>query len=721
MRMFSPYGMIPGGTYNRMGYYNPYLPQIYGAGNQQQLCTPIGTMGTMPGMIPAPQNQSKAPAQTKVNVQGKTPVKKTTASEAAVHPIKKAEAKKVNHALSVSNFTANDLTEEALDQIVGKYGIEIDDIYNLAPGQEWMFAQAKTVTSAFFTQALFRAVIKIKPSTFRQKVDEVCKAHDNLRTAFAHENMKKPYQVVLKNRTADLRFLDMSSTAAEDMDDVLKNIMDADRRRGFDLENDKLLRIAIYKTCEEDTYAILISQPHINNDGASTGILLKELFLDYAMEGEGLPTEELDHVSFGKYAEWLENLDKTEEINYWKEVLKDLPPLTKAPGYVASNMTYDMSTKGLSFESDVNKKIRKMQGTYKATISNIMMTAWGIMLQKLYGTSDVTFAAITSGRGVEVQKSEMITGGMVNAVPVRIRVEEDVTFATQVKNVQKQFTQSLEYSHCSPMELQDAIGRTEPIFDHLLNFHNFAGADDFSNAPKIPGITLLDSESFDNLSTDLCLYFMMQRGSFVCNFTYNKNTFTDTKIKILMDCFKQVLLQIAENDPELKISQIECPDISVFAAADREEEAEKQNITSFICGLSVFQGVDETALRELADFAKITSYVADDIIISEKKQIDKLSFVMEGYVELAREAMDGWTNSLMSLKAGKLISVEGILEGVPTYTLARAISKEVKVLSFQREIIWKYIEKYPCISLNIMKELEGISKSYSFLWLSSDQ
>ena len=113
----------------------------------------------------------------------------------------------------------------------------------------------------------------------------------------------------------------------------------------------------------------------------------------------------------------------------------------------------------------------------------------------------------------------------------------------------------------------------------------------------------------------------------------------------------------------------------------------KQSITSFICGLSVFQGVDEAAFeRTMADFAKITSYVADDIIISEKKQIDKFSFVMEGYVELAREAMDGWTNSLMSLKAGKLISVEGILEGVPTYTLARAISKRLRFFLFKGKL-----------------------------------
>ncbi|HAP79600.1 MAG TPA: hypothetical protein DCQ78_05515 [Ruminococcus sp.] len=706
--------------------YNPFyfLYKMGYAGMQPMVqpyswAVPQQMMQPMPQQLCIPLQSYTVPAQPVPQTPSASAVSASSGASRTV-PIKKAEKKKAKYNLKVSDFTANDLTEEILDAIVGKYGVEIDDIYNLAPGQEWMFSQARTVTSAFFTQALFKAVIKIKPSTLRQKVDEVCEKRDNLRTAFAYEGLPKPYQVVLKNRRADLKFFDISNVAVEDLDDTLKNLMSADRRRGFDLENDQLLRISIYKTCEEDTYAILISQPHINNDGASTGILLKELFLDYAMESEGIKTDELENVSFSKYAEWLEKLDRTEEFNYWKEQLADLPPLISAPGYVKSNMEFEISTKSLTFDKETNKKIRKMQGTYKATINNIMQTAWGVMLQKLYGVNDVIFGAITSGRNAEVQNSDMITGGMVNAVPVRIKSEQDITFAELTKQVQKQFAQSLQYSHCSPTEIADAIGRKGDIFDHLLNFHNFAGAGDFSKAPKLPGITLLGSESFDNLSTDLCVYFMMQTGSFVCNFTYNSNAFTDAKIDILMDCFRKVIVQIAENNTELRISEIECPDISVFREAEKTAEAQKQQICSFIAGLSVFNGVDAVAVKEIADYARVTSYVTDDIILTEKKVTDELSFVMNGYVELAREAMDGWTNSLMSLKPGKMITASGVLDDVKSYVSARAITDDVKVLSIPKEAMWKFIERYPCIALNIIKEQENIGKSYSFLWLSSD-
>ncbi|MCC8068441.1 MAG: condensation domain-containing protein [Ruminococcus sp.] len=706
MYLFNPYmGLIP----TAMLY--SLMPQGMGQWAMQQVINPQQSVAYPNQLCTPKMNNEVMPVQS---------VTKATKPSQTVKPIKKSEKQKAKSIRKPSEFTANNLTEEALDTIIGKYGIEIDDIYNLAPGQEWMFSQAKTVTSAFFTQALFKAVIKIKPSTLRQKVDEVCEKRDNLRTAFAYEGLEKPYQVVLKNRRAELKFYDISSTSNEELDDALKRIMDADRRRGFDLENDQLLRIAIYKTCDEDTYAILISQPHINNDGASTGILLKELFVDYALESEGIKTEELEGISFGEYAQWLENLDRTKEFDYWKDLLKDMPSLTVAPGYVKNNMEFDMSTKSLSFDKETNKKIRKMQGCYKATINNIMQTAWGVMLGKLYDTSDVTFGAITSGRNAEVKNSDMITGGMVNAVPVRIKHDGDMTFSELCKSVQKQFAQSLQYSHCSLTEIQQAIGRKEKIFDHLLNFHNFSGAGAFADAPKIPGIVLLGSESFDNLSTDLCVYFMMQKGSFVCNFTYNRNTFTDAKIDILMECFKKVVEQVAENNNELLISSIECPNISVFAEAEKEDAAEKQRISSFISGLDIFKGVDDVAIKELTDYAQITSYVTDDIIVGEKKSTNRLSFVMNGYVEIARESMDGWTNSLMSLRPGKMITVAGILDDVKSYTLSRAITDDVKILSFPKEVMWKYIERYPCIALNIIKELDNIGKTYSFLWLSSD-
>ena len=165
------------------------------------------------------------------------------------------EPAKIKNELTPEQFTANNLGQENLDKIVSKYGADIDDIYQLAPGQKWMFGRAQKVTNAFFLQMFFKVTMNLKPSTFRQKLDEVSLKRTNLRTAFAYRGMDEPYQVVLKNRRPELRFIDRSDKTIEELREELEDFRISDRRRGFDLENDPLLRITIFSTASRNARA----------------------------------------------------------------------------------------------------------------------------------------------------------------------------------------------------------------------------------------------------------------------------------------------------------------------------------------------------------------------------------------------------------------------------------------------------------------------------------
>lgn len=639
---------------------------------------------------------------------------------ARVKPAQTIKAPKVQHSLKAESFTSESLTEDNLDKIIAMYGIDIKDIYDLGPGQLWMFSAAKVVTSTFFTQTLFKAVAKINPSAFRQNMDKVIDKHDNLRTAFAHTDLEKPYQVVFNSRQADVTFQDISSTPEDELDDLLKRLMASDRRKGFDLEKDVLLRISVYKTGEE-TCAILVSQPHINIDGVSSGILYKELFIDYAMQLSGSEIDDsLPDVAYKSYIDWLTTLDKSKEFDYWKKVLADLPKLTVIPGYQKSTLEFVQSTSALEFDVEFTKKIRGLQKSCKATLNNIVQTAWGIMIQKIYGIDDVTFGAITSGRSAEVKGSGMIMGGMVNAVPVRVKDAAEIPFKKLVLSQQKQFAQSLENSHCSPFEIQAELNRDEPIFDHLLNFHNFSGADNFTQAPQIPGITLMGSESFDNLASDLCVYFGTVRGMFTASFTYNKNAFTLKKITLLQECFKKVMEQICEKS-DILIKDIVTDTIEVFMQAGREADAEKKNIVSFMKKIKIFSILDEAVLEKLAEHVQTENYMVDDIIIKEKRALNKVSFVMDGYVELSRVSTEGWLNSVRILKPGDMLAAEGIIEGKKTYGAVTAASANVTLLSIPSEVMIDFMKEHPETAIKLIDILNDQVRAMTSLWINADQ
>ena len=308
--------------------------------------------------------------------------------------------------LRVSDYTATDLSEKDLQEIITRVGSKVENIYELTPGQRWMLGDADRVTSEFFLQFLFRAYIHLEPYKLRQKLEEVCEKRDNLRSAYLRRGLSKPYRVVLKNRQAELKFEDLSDFSDEALEEKLKSIMDADRRRGFDLEKDSLLRITVYKTGAENTYAILMSQPHINTDGMSMMLLLKDIFVDYVLETAGLLEQfgkRLPEVSYEEYAKWLESRDREGELEYWKQVLKGMTKHTKVPGALGDMKGEPViSQMSLTFSKDTQIGLKEKQSAFKATANSLMQAAWSILLMRIYHTKDVTFGAITSGREAQV-------------------------------------------------------------------------------------------------------------------------------------------------------------------------------------------------------------------------------------------------------------------------------------------------------------------------------
>lgn len=635
-------------------------------------------------------------------------------------PADKNTATNASQCLAPENFSAKILSESDLEQLFSLYGMNIEDVAELNAGQKWMFEKATVVKSAFFLQFLLRVKLPLKPSTFREKVDRVAQNRDNYRSAYASTGLSQPYRVVLKNRRAEIVFSDLSATREKSIDEKLRRIMAADRRRGIDLERDPLLRIHVLKLPGEDMHAFIISQPHINSDGVSIGMLIKDILIDYAMKLDGLE-EKLSAYSLKNYAEFLDTVDKQGDLDYWKSVLKDLPPLTKIPGVTKSEQESDIATYVRLFKPATVALLKKSQGRYKSTLNCIMQGAWGIMLQKLYGTDDVTFGSITSGRDAEMSSSSKISGGFVNAFPVRSRALAENTLGQYFQSFTAEYMTSISKAHVSPTEIQQALGRKEPVFDHLLNSHNFSSfGGSMASGFKIPGIEFLGGELFDNLSTDLCVYFVSPNGEYGCNYTYNRNAVPDENIRILADCYERVIEQIARADAGTPVREIRCVDISVFEKADILRFANHMVIAGKLRKISVFDSLPELDLLSLAETCIMRSYVADDVILKARSLPETADFVTKGFVELSRTGLDGWEHSLKSVKAGNLLSLSGVLDDSPSYVTATAISNDVEILSIPRTVMTELMEKFPSVSLKLLKDAETDARNYSYLWITAD-
>ena len=643
-----------------------------------------------------------------------SPVNKTV--QQTSKPVSVVANKPVSTGLTPERFTAKGLMQEDLDEIISKYGDEIDDIFNLAPGQSWMFGKAHKVTNAFFLQEFIKITMKLKPSTFRQRVDAMSLKRTNLRTAYSYRGQKTPYQVVLKNRRPELQFVDRSDKTLEELEEEIKQFRAADRRRGFDLEHDPLLRITVFKTSEVDTYALIISQPHINHDGASMMAIYKELLVDYAVDGK-VELPELAAGSYQDYANYLQNIDKESELKYWTELLSG-SGVTRLPGRITTTLEPAINSHILRFDGKQGRRAAYLPKKYKATMNSIVQSAWGVMLNKIYGTEDAVFGSITSGRSAEVANSNTMTGGFVNAFPVRVKLNSGETFADLVNRIQKQIISSMQKAHCSPDEIGNRLDLKEPVFDHLLNFHNFA--DMTKKMPEFPGLSILGMECFDNLSTGLCVYFRLDGNGLNCDFSYDRHSFPERKIQILANCFRQIMEQIiADDERKLTVDELQCNDISAFITAQRDEEEERTRLESFLRTVSLFSGVDDASIAKLAEHSEVISYSYGDEIFREKKQLDGIHILMDGYVMLSKNTVDGWENPLIVIIKGKILSASGVLNNEISSITARASSRQVHVVYIPREAIQNFMKIHSEVALNLISWQEALVNRLSSLWVNA--
>ena len=652
----------------------------------------------------------RAPA---VNAAQKPVFTKASASAAPKAPAA-PEEKAIRQSLTPESFTAQELSQTDLDVIISKYGTEIDDIYPLSAGQAWMFGKAQRVTNAFFIQEMIKVTLELKPSTFRQRVDEMSLKRSNLRTAFSYRGQEKPYQVVLKNRRPELRFVDRSGKTLSELEEELEQFRAADRRRGFDLERDPLLRITVFSTAEKDTYAMVVSQPHINHDGASEMMFYKELLMDYVMEGK-VKLPDMSAGSYQDYANYLQGIDKNAELDYWETLLRDSAP-TRLPGRIQSSLEPSISNLELRFDAS---KAAALPARYKATMNSIMQSAWGIMLQKLYGTEDAVFGTITSGRTSEVANNSTMTGSFVNAFPVRIAASPEEAFSHVVGRTQRQIIESMQKAHCSPDEIRQQLGWKEALFDHLLNFQNFMDAT--KEAPVLPGITFLGMDCFDNLSTGFCMYIRQEKEGLLCSFSYDSRAFPERKIRILSDCFSQIVGQLMEDERgELTVGALKCPDISVFISSERDEEEERARLVSSLHSLSLFDGIDDAGMDAFSERIRVDSYIQGDSVFLEKKPLSGLHLLLNGYVQLSRSTLNGWENPLLLRKPGQILSAAGAFDHGKSYTSATVVQGQARICFIPQDELRGFIERYPVFGLNLIRQQEELIRSLSYLWINAE-
>jgi amino acid adenylation domain-containing protein/non-ribosomal peptide synthase protein (TIGR01720 family) len=300
--------------------------------------------------------------------------------------------------------------------------------------------------------------------------------HDILRTKFFWEG-NETQQEILPEVTVPFVSHEERGLSDRGKDERLKEFLQADRVRGFDLSEAPMLRLTLFQWGEE-SFSLVWTFHHALLDGRSYPVLLREVFDAYAELKTGVISQRPEPFSYRRYIEWLqeENFDAAEQ--FWKKQLAGFTAATPLVVDRQSPPDSELYQQGEAWEqiaASVTAALRKLAKTHDLTLNSVVMGAWSILLHKYSREEDIVFAATRAARKSSVPNADETIGLFINTVPVRVQIKDDDAVMSVFKNVRKLWLEMRPYEHTPLARVKAAsqVAPSQPLFETLFVFENY--------------------------------------------------------------------------------------------------------------------------------------------------------------------------------------------------------------------------------------------------------
>ncbi|MCM3008272.1 plipastatin non-ribosomal peptide synthetase PpsD [Bacillus subtilis] len=349
----------------------------------------------------------------------------------------------------------------------------IQDIYPLSYMQEGMLFHSllQKDSQAYVEQASFTIEGKVNPQFFQNSINALVERHDIFRTIFISQNVSSPQQVVLRERNVIVLEEDITHLNEAEQSQFIEQWKEKDRDRGFHLQKDVLMRIALIQTGESQ-YTCIWTFHHIMMDGWCLSIVLKEFLHIYASYVNASPITLEPVQPYGKYIKWLMEQDKEQAVSYWDHYLSGHEQQTVLPKQKKTKGKSRQEHVTFSFSKEESSRLSELAAREEVTLSTIFHTIWGILLQKYNNNDDAVFGSVISGRPAEIEGIEHMVGLFINTMPVRVQGAK-TPFLQLIKDMQKDRLAAEAYSYHPLYEIQSRSAVKQGLIDHILVFENY--------------------------------------------------------------------------------------------------------------------------------------------------------------------------------------------------------------------------------------------------------
>ncbi|MFD4179606.1 non-ribosomal peptide synthase/polyketide synthase [Rhodococcus sp. NPDC058514] len=336
----------------------------------------------------------------------------------------------------------------------------------LAPAQEriWV-ANHETRNGDWNIPVALRIRGPLDVAILRAAAADVVTRHEALRTVYP-DSPTGPVQVLVPAEDA-VPQLSRVEVSAAGLDEQVQRYLWAD----YDVTRELPLRMRLFALGEDD-HVLAIVVHHIAADGASMGVLTRDVMIAYAARVTGVEPQWTPlEVQYGDYTMWKHEVlgdfedpgsEAHRQLQYWLRALEGRTGRLELAGAGRAKRTSAGATEPVAIDAATHAALLALAHECRASLFMVMQAAFAVLVSDLASVPDITLATSIAGRD-EAALAEVV-GNFSDDVLMPVTALEGEPFADVVARVRDIALGAFAHPDVSNTRLQAALGTRERLF-----------------------------------------------------------------------------------------------------------------------------------------------------------------------------------------------------------------------------------------------------------------
>ncbi len=335
----------------------------------------------------------------------------------------------------------------------------------------------------------------------------------------------------------------------------------------FKIDEKRLFKFKLFKL-ENNYGGFIILTHHIISDAATMSIIGREIVEIYTklIDGEEISPKEYSYEQFiNDEKDYLQSQKFLKDKQYWTEMFNTVPEVATIPSSkntLQSSFTGKSTRKQFIINNNLLMKIIKFCNQNKVSNFNFFMAVYAIYLGRISNLEDFVIGTPILNRANFKEKHT--TGMFINTAPLRIKIENNVSFIDFVKSIAQDSLAMFRHQKYPYQMLLEELRKKDSslplLYDVMLSYQITKANDRNSEIPYevewIPSTTISNSIYIHLHDND-------DEGTLNIDYDYQVEKYEEQDIENMHERILYIIDQILKNE--------NCPLHDIEIVTEREK------------------------------------------------------------------------------------------------------------------------------------------------------